>query len=279
MRAYLERALALRERVLGPEHPQTAGSLNNLAGLHYAQGNYGAALPLFERALSIHEQALGADHPATATSVGNLAVFYAYRGDFATAIPLIERALAIRLRTLGPGHPGTVSTEESLATMRRAAGQQSSTPRNPTEALAPLLATIAAIAVGNEAQRPAVEQALAQLEQQGWMLRGPVAQIWQGEREREALVEGLDAQHTLLVERILELTHEYAAAAASIAELRGRAAHAVAQALAGDDVEQRAAVIAKLEILAQSSEREPIDPLWQKLAAYLRELAAQLKQP
>jgi len=44
-------------------------------------------------------------------------------------------------------------------------------------------------------------------------------------------------------------------------------------------MEQRTAVIAKLEILAQSSEREPIDPVWQELAAYLRTLAAQLKQP
>ena len=69
----------------------------------------------------------------------------------------------------------------------------------------PLLAAIARIAAGDDGPRQAVEQSLAQLEQQGGMLRGPVARIWQGERERDALVEGLDAQHTLFVERILEL--------------------------------------------------------------------------
>jgi hypothetical protein len=33
-RLYYERALAIRGRVLGPEHPDTARSLNNLAVLH-----------------------------------------------------------------------------------------------------------------------------------------------------------------------------------------------------------------------------------------------------
>jgi len=155
-------------------YPNTAASLNNLAALYRAQGNYAAALPLYARALAISEQALGADHPNTATSLNNLAVFYAYRGDFATAIPLIERALAIRLRTLGLGHPNTVSTEESLASMRQASSQHPATPQDTTEALTSMLAAIAAIAARDEEQRPAVEQALAQLEQQGRMLRAPV---------------------------------------------------------------------------------------------------------
>ncbi|NCC37621.1 MAG: tetratricopeptide repeat protein [Chloroflexia bacterium] len=58
---YMERALDIRERVLGPEHPQTATSLNNLAGLHRTQGNYDAARPRYERALDISERVLGPD--------------------------------------------------------------------------------------------------------------------------------------------------------------------------------------------------------------------------
>ena len=38
-RPLLERALAIREKALGPEHPDTARSLNNLADLVYAQGD------------------------------------------------------------------------------------------------------------------------------------------------------------------------------------------------------------------------------------------------
>lgn len=41
------------------------------------------------------------------------------------------------------------------------------------------------------------------------MLRGPVKRIWAGERDRDALVEGLDEQDTLLVERVLELVGQY----------------------------------------------------------------------
>jgi tetratricopeptide (TPR) repeat protein len=58
-----ERALAPRERVLGADHPDTALSLNNLAGLYQAQGAYERALPLYERALAICKRVLGPTTP------------------------------------------------------------------------------------------------------------------------------------------------------------------------------------------------------------------------
>ncbi|RRR74024.1 MAG: tetratricopeptide repeat protein [Candidatus Viridilinea halotolerans] len=197
-----ERALAIREQVLGAEHPDTATSLNNLAGLYEAQGNYGAALPLYERALAIRERVLGAEHPGVATSLNNLAVLHAHRGGFVTAIPLIERALNIRQRTLGGQHPDTLATEQSLVNMRRAAQQQQ---QDPLERFVPLLAAIAAVAKGDDAPREQVTQALTQLEQNGWMLRGPVERIWAGERARAMLVAGLDEQDAALIERVLRL--------------------------------------------------------------------------
>src|SRR5262249_38514435 len=59
-------ALAIKEKALGPEHPDMAISLNNLAFMFNAQGDYARARPLFERALAIHEKALGPEHPETA---------------------------------------------------------------------------------------------------------------------------------------------------------------------------------------------------------------------
>ena len=38
-----ERALAIREQALETNHPDVAGSLNNLAAIHYAQGTYAKA--------------------------------------------------------------------------------------------------------------------------------------------------------------------------------------------------------------------------------------------
>jgi tetratricopeptide (TPR) repeat protein len=66
--------LAIVEKALGPDHPDTAKSLNNLAGLLEAQGDLAAARPLYERALAISERTLGLDHPDTATVRGNLAM-------------------------------------------------------------------------------------------------------------------------------------------------------------------------------------------------------------
>ena len=59
----MERALIIREKVLGPEHPDTAASLSNLAKLLREQGDFAGARPLLERALSIREKVLGPEHP------------------------------------------------------------------------------------------------------------------------------------------------------------------------------------------------------------------------
>ena len=52
-RPLYERALAIYEKVLGPDHPRLATSLNNLASLLQAQGDLAGARPLYERALAI----------------------------------------------------------------------------------------------------------------------------------------------------------------------------------------------------------------------------------
>ena len=64
-RPLLKRALAIREKQLGPEHPDTAESLNNLAMLLADHGALAEARPFFKRALAILEARLGPDHPDT----------------------------------------------------------------------------------------------------------------------------------------------------------------------------------------------------------------------
>ena len=72
-----ERALAIFETHLGPDHPDTANSLNNLATVLRAQGDLATARTLLERALAIRETRLGPDHPHTAQSRWNLAALTA----------------------------------------------------------------------------------------------------------------------------------------------------------------------------------------------------------
>ncbi|MBT1570101.1 tetratricopeptide repeat protein, partial [Klebsiella pneumoniae] len=66
---------------LGPDHPDVATSLNNLAELYRSQGQYAQAEPLFKRSLAIWERALGPDHPDVATSLNNLAELYRSQGQ------------------------------------------------------------------------------------------------------------------------------------------------------------------------------------------------------
>lgn len=70
----MERALAIRERVLAPDHPDTAQSLNDLGILLNDLGHLAAARPLMERALTIRERNLGPNHAEVAENLNNLAV-------------------------------------------------------------------------------------------------------------------------------------------------------------------------------------------------------------
>jgi tetratricopeptide (TPR) repeat protein len=125
-RPLFERALAIRQNKLGPEHAETATSLNNLALLLWAQGDLAGARPLFERALAIREKNLGDEHPDTALTLNNLGVLLQEQGDLKGARPLKERALAIRERVLGPQHPQTATSLLSLALLLREQGDPAS---------------------------------------------------------------------------------------------------------------------------------------------------------
>ena len=63
-RAALPRAIVIREKTLGPEHPNLAVRLNNLATLYRDTGRYAEAEPLFQRAMTIGDKSLPPDHPA-----------------------------------------------------------------------------------------------------------------------------------------------------------------------------------------------------------------------
>jgi tetratricopeptide (TPR) repeat protein len=118
-----QRALAISEQQLGPDHPSTATSLNNLAELYRSQGRYGEAEPLYLRSLAISEQQLGPDHPITAKSLNNLAGLYKSQGRYGEAEPLLLRSLAIREQQLGPDHPSTAKNLIGLAFLYQSQGR------------------------------------------------------------------------------------------------------------------------------------------------------------
>lgn len=131
-----ERALAIRERLLGPEHEDTVTSLSNLASHLQRRGelaDFTRARPLLERALAIREKTQGDGSQATANSLTNLAVYLAKSAgleDRQAARQLLERALAIRQRIAGNEALPTASILVILASYLEGTGR----PEDFTEA-------------------------------------------------------------------------------------------------------------------------------------------------
>jgi tetratricopeptide (TPR) repeat protein len=121
-RQLLERALAIREAQLGPDHHDIAQSLDNLGLVLRELGELPAARAHLERALTINK-ALGPDHAAVAISLKNLGLVLRDQGELATARDYLERALNIRQAWFGPDHPVVAQSLNNLANVLRDQGE------------------------------------------------------------------------------------------------------------------------------------------------------------
>src|SRR5262249_48533122 len=90
---FYQRALRIREKTLGPEHPQIAILLNSLAILKDDRGAYEEAEPLYRRALAIREKALSPSHYDLFLSGENLALLLVKKQEFEGAATVYQRAL------------------------------------------------------------------------------------------------------------------------------------------------------------------------------------------
>ena len=108
---------------LGPHHPDTLASRNNLAGTYRASGRLDKAIALYEQTLEDSIRILGPDHPSTLTSRFNLAGAYRAAGRLDEAIPLYEQVFSGRSRVLSPDHRSTLMSRDELAGIYREAGR------------------------------------------------------------------------------------------------------------------------------------------------------------
>jgi eukaryotic-like serine/threonine-protein kinase len=67
------RALAIREKALGPDHPDVAVTLEGMAGVSPGEGRGEEAVALLQRTLAIREKAFPPDHPFLADTRADLA--------------------------------------------------------------------------------------------------------------------------------------------------------------------------------------------------------------
>ena len=69
-----------KKRVLGEEHPDTLGSMANLASTYRNQGRWNEAEKLDVQVIETRKRVLGDEHPDTLTSMANLASTYWNQG-------------------------------------------------------------------------------------------------------------------------------------------------------------------------------------------------------
>eukprot|EP00242_Pyramimonas_sp_CCMP2087_P014676 CAMPEP_0198203066 /NCGR_PEP_ID=MMETSP1445-20131203/6316_1 /TAXON_ID=36898 /ORGANISM="Pyramimonas sp., Strain CCMP2087" /LENGTH=334 /DNA_ID=CAMNT_0043874295 /DNA_START=342 /DNA_END=1346 /DNA_ORIENTATION=- len=143
------RSLAICKLALGEDHPEVAGTLNDLAELLQrkfdqvdkvrqkaslitwrmsplytgpriltGQTYLNEACLLHQQALDIRERVLAEDHPDLAQSLNNLAGLLARQGDTDDAVLLYQRAVAILGRVHGEEHPDTHTSSRNLKPLR-----------------------------------------------------------------------------------------------------------------------------------------------------------------
>lgn len=110
----MERALSIRERLLGRDHPDTATLTGNLGELAFARADYARSEELFRRALDVRERKLGPEHPLVAESLNNLAMVYNRLSDTPRSERMYRRALAIREKISGPDDPSLATVINNI---------------------------------------------------------------------------------------------------------------------------------------------------------------------
>lgn len=127
-KAMFARALEVREKRWGANHPGIAESLISLAGATSAVGGPKAAAEaeaMTRRALAINETAFGPEHPLVAKALTLLSL---YTDDPGKQVELLRRALAVSQKAFGPEHV-------EVATMLDLLGHTYSAQDKPADAI------------------------------------------------------------------------------------------------------------------------------------------------
>jgi Flp pilus assembly protein TadD len=91
---YARRAVELRARLLGTDHPQAAADSAALASILAALGKYDEAERRYRHALAVFERVHGPEHDEIAVNLSNLASLLLARGETLEAERLFRRSLA-----------------------------------------------------------------------------------------------------------------------------------------------------------------------------------------
>jgi non-specific serine/threonine protein kinase/serine/threonine-protein kinase len=110
-------SLSIRERALGPSHPDVGSSLRGIGGVFYRRGEFAKAEDAYRRALRIYRDQFGPEHPEVAQSLSFLASALGQAGRDQEAEPLMLEAVRIQEKVLGPMHAQLAGELNNLASL------------------------------------------------------------------------------------------------------------------------------------------------------------------
>lgn len=100
--SYLEKALQIDEKVLGPEHEDIPSDLNVLGMILRKQGYLEEAMGYLERAVNIRKKTKGENHPSIAEDYNEIGSVLLWKEDFKNAKHYFEMALGVNENTDKP---------------------------------------------------------------------------------------------------------------------------------------------------------------------------------
>lgn len=101
---YQNRALDLKKKIFGENHPEVAASYNNI-GLIYGVEYPDQAQKFYRNALAIYKETYGESHPKIANTYNNLAIIFQSQQKYELALFQLNNVLEITKDVYGENHP------------------------------------------------------------------------------------------------------------------------------------------------------------------------------
>jgi CHAT domain-containing protein/tetratricopeptide (TPR) repeat protein len=120
--AFAERAVRIKDKLKGPEEPETAESLRRLALVLQAQQQFAQARSPMEKALAIMEAHFGKASPQASGVLAQLAYLYRDLNIADDAVRLLQAALAAHEAAGGPDSPSIAPLLYNLAVLEHDLG-------------------------------------------------------------------------------------------------------------------------------------------------------------
>ncbi len=117
-----EEALKAATQMYGPNHSQTAISMNNLAAIYQGQGRLPEAEELYKQAMTIWEKSVGKNSYEVASCMNNLADVYSAQRNYKDSENLFKSALAILEKLYGKENLNLITVMENMVDLYKKTG-------------------------------------------------------------------------------------------------------------------------------------------------------------